>query len=274
MIKKILSNILLGLRGILFNTYISPKQKTLLYIDYIKFIILLTLVTIFKIKITCVKIWSFKYTIYIQNYVTFFYIFNEIFCKSVYTPTNIKTYYDLGSNIGLTILWYKFFNPNLIVYAFEPDKYNYRLLTKNIKSNKISKVKTYNTALSNKKGKALFYTIHDNIQNLDSALTLNQKYPYEKYTVDTDLLSSYIHSRVDLVKMDIEGGEYQVFHDLFKTNTILYIKEIIFEMHHFDKSQRDNSIKIINKLKKIGKISSLENSKVTTIYHFSSKELI
>jgi FkbM family methyltransferase len=243
MIKKIFSNIFLGLKGILLNKQLKPKQKSLLYIDYIKFTLILIPVIIFKIKIKKINIWSFKYTVYVQNYVTFFYIFNEIFCKSIYSPYKINTFLDLGANIGLSTLWYKFFNPNLKVIVFEPDKYNYKILLKNIKVNTLTNVKTYNIALCGKKGIMYFFTIFDNIQNLDSGLTLNQNFLHEKYKVKTDKLSNYIDGTIDLIKMDIEGAEYQVFDDLFKTNKINQVKNMVFEMHFFNKLQKK---KIIN----------------------------
>lgn len=269
MIQKIISNIFLGIKGIFTNKFIKPKQKIFLFLDYIKFLIILIPVIIFKLKIKKIKIRSFNYTIYIQNYVTFFYIFNEIFCKVVYSPYKINTLMDLGANIGLTTLWYKFFNPNLTVTVFEPDKYNYKILIKNIKVNKLTNIKINNTALCNKKGEKSFFTIFDNVQNLDSGLTLNQNFPHEKYKVKTDKLSSYMNKPVDLVKMDIEGAEYQVFDDLFKTNKIENIKNMVFEMHFFNKLQKEKMSIILNKLKKIGEINCLENSKVTKVFNFS-----
>lgn len=269
MILKIFSNIYLGLKGILTNKYLKPRQKIHLYIDYFKFILILIPVVIFKIKINKVGFKSFKYVVYTQNYITFFYIFNEIFCKSIYSPYKINTFLDLGANIGLTILWYKFFNPNLKVVAFEPDKYNYKILKKNIKANRLTNITVHDIALNDKKSQASFFTIFDNIQNLDSGLTLNQNFPYEKYKVKTDKLSSFISEPIDLVKMDIEGAEYQVFNDLFKTNKIKLIKNMVFEMHFFNKSQKEKLSTIINKLKKIGDVKCLENSEVTKVFHFS-----
>jgi len=75
--------------------------------------------------------------------------------------------------MGLSILWYKFFNPQLKIVAFEPDRYSFRYLIKNLETNLITNTKLYNLALSDKKGETNFYTIIDDIQNLDSGLTLN-----------------------------------------------------------------------------------------------------
>lgn len=272
MVRKIISNLYLGFRGIILNKHLKLKQKFLLFVDYFKFVLLLFPVFILKIKINEVNIKSFKYKVYIQNYITFFYIFNEIFCKAVYEPYKINNFMDLGANIGLVIMWYKFFNPNATVIAFEPDKYNYQILLKNIEANKLTNVKVYQIALSDKKEKAKFFTIFDDIQNLDGGLTLNQDLPNEEYIVMTDKLSNYINENdpIDLVKMDIEGGEYKVFNDLFESKKINQIKTMVFEMHFFNKKQEEDLFNIINNLNKIGEINSLENSKVTKVFHFSS----
>lgn len=270
MIQKILLNIFSGLKGILVNTYFTPKQKIYLIGDYVAFALLLIPVVLCKMKIHKVYIRTFGYTVYVHNFAAFFYIFNEIFCKSVYTPYTLRTYMDLGANIGLTILWYKFFNPDLEITAFEPDKYNYKIVLKNISINHLSKVTVYNVALCDKKGTMPFYTLLDDIQNLDSALTLNQNFPYKKYSVKTDKLSTYIKKPIDLIKMDIEGAEYQVLDDLFKSNAIYKIKSIIFESHYFNTLQEKLLPPVIRKLKKLGTIRSLKNSDATTIFHFVS----
>jgi FkbM family methyltransferase len=270
MIQKVISNIKLGLKGIFNNKYLRRKQKIFLYADYIKFLFLLFLVYFFKKSIHKVKINSFKYTVYFEKYITFFYIFNEIFCKEVYIPIKINSYYDLGANIGLTILWYKYFNPSLQVYAFEPDPKNYKYLQKNIKINQLTNINTYPIALSDKKGKAKFFVIKDNIQNLDSGLTLNQKLPYKCIQINTDLLSKYITKKVDLLKIDIEGGEYKVFEDLFVKNKIKLFKEIIFEAHFFNKKERDILKLLVTNLKKTGGIKKLENSQHTKVFSYQS----
>lgn len=270
MIQKIVSNIFLGLKGIVTNKYIGKKQKLLLYADYSKFIFLLFFVYIFKMNIHKIKINSFKYIIYFENYITFFYLFNEIFCKVVYPPIKINSYYDLGSNIGLTILWYAYFNPILQVYAFEPDPESFNYLNKNLKVNHIKNVVTSRLALSNRSGLAKFYAIDDNIQKLDSGLTLNQNLPHRCFQVKTEKLSKFVTKNIDLLKMDIEGGEYNVFKDLLTNSKIKYIKNIIFEAHFFDQKQERILENLIVKLNKTGHIKKLENSEFTKIFRYKS----
>lgn len=268
MLSKIVSNIFLGLNGIFFNKYLNIRKKYFLFFDYVRLLLILICVYFFKKKVTSVKIHSFNYKIFFKNYITFFYTFNEIFCKCVYRPIKISTFFDLGANIGLSILWYKFFNPQLKIVAFEPDRYSFKYLIKNLETNGITNTKLYNLALSNEKGETNFYAIIDDIQNLDSGLTLNQNLPYETYKVSTNRLSSFIVDKIDLLKMDIEGSEYQVFDDMFKNKKINYFNNIIFEAHFFNLEQKNKLKNIVEELIKIGKVECLENSKITKIFFY------
>jgi len=270
MIQKIATNIFFGLRGIYTNSHIGIAQKVLLFIDYVSFIFILIFVHVLKIKIHFVRINSFKYTVYFDNFTTFFYLFNEIFCKSVYSPIKIINYYDLGANIGLTILWYKYFNPSLKVLAFEPNPECYKFLIKNIKTNHLDNVISMPIALSGKKGISNFYSIKDDIQTLDSGLTLNQNLSHTVFQVKTDKLSRYITKRIDLLKMDIEGGEYAVFKDLITSKKIRKIKKIIFEAHFFNREQKKILANLIIQLKKMGHVEQLENSQLTKIFTYYS----
>ncbi len=271
--QKVISNVFLGLKGIFCNQTLNTYQKIILYYDDFRFLLLLILVYFFKKEIHRVKIESFGYIVYFENFVTFYYIFNEIFCKGVYAPIKMNNYFDLGANIGLSVLWYKFFNPDLSITAFEPDKNNYTYLLKNIRANHLKGIHTYRVALTSKKGNARFYTIIDDVQNLDSGLTLNQKLPYKSYVVKTDMLSNRIRTMIDLVKIDIEGAEYEVFDDLFKTRKIRFIKNLMFEAHFFNTKQKEKLKKITSGLKRIGNVDQLKNSNFTTVFSFHSKPL-
>lgn len=266
MILKIGVNILKGIRGIVRNPDLGIKTKLWLIFDYFRCLGLLVLVFGFKVKINRIRIYSFGYTIYFKNYITFFYLFNDIFGRAVYTPKTIKNYFDLGANIGMTILWYKFFNPNLSVEAFEPNPEARFFLKKNIKENKLKNVKVHSVALSDKKEETTFYVIDDDIQNLDSGLSLNQDLPYRIFKVKTDLFSGYIKETIDLLKLDIEGGEYVVFDELFETKKINYLEQIIFEAHFFNKDQEKKLKEILGKLKKFGRVRCHEKGKLTSIF--------
>ena len=60
---------------------------------------------------------------------------NLVFCREDYlADKKIKTIVDIGSNIGITALYWIYKNPKAQVYCFEPSKINYERLIKNTKN--------------------------------------------------------------------------------------------------------------------------------------------
>ncbi len=58
---------------------------------------------------------------------------------------------DIGANIGTTCIYIaKNISESLLIYAFEPDELNYRMLSANVGLNGCKNINTYNLALSNK----------------------------------------------------------------------------------------------------------------------------
>lgn len=255
-----------GLLGVLINSNLSTKNKILLYIDYVRLISHIILSD--HTKPGHFYFYSFRYNISYENIFSLFFIVNEIFCTGEYKVyNNLKSFIDLGSNIGIAVLWYHWFNPKMKIYCYEPDRQNFRYLHENMKQNGIRNCHLYNAAVSNKIGFAKFYQIIDNIQNLDSGLTLNLKLPHKIYKVKTQKVSSLVKKlkHVSLLKMDIEGGEKAVFEDLLKTNAIMFVDKIIFENHFFNTADRKIYKSNILKLSKIGTVHSTSKTDLSSI---------
>ncbi len=59
------------------------------------------------------------------------------------------------------------------------------------------------------------------------------------------------HRKIDILKMDIEGSEYSVIHDLIESN--ISVKQLMIEFHHrFDYSSVNKTKDAINSLRSIG----------------------
>jgi FkbM family methyltransferase len=149
----------------------------------------------------------------------------------------IKTAIDIGSHIGGTALYLASKGVNVI--AFEPNKENYDLLVENIKRNGLEeKIRAYNLAISDKKGKAILYSNTPNTGSNSLIKPLGT--PCE---VETIKLDEFLKEDCDLLKMDCEGSEYEIIMSL---NDFSKIKNIVAELH-FEYSKQSE---IINKLKK------------------------
>lgn len=109
------------------------------------------------------------------------------------------------------------------IYAFEPKKASYGLLSKN--TAKMSRVKTYNYALSSSSGKSVLQT---NVSPLTSSLSDTSEeglHYFKEYNqadgteeVETTSLFDFLSSReisdIDLLKLDLQGHELQAIKGL------------------------------------------------------------
>ena len=132
---------------------------------------------------------------------------------------------DLGANIGYyTLMAAEIVGDKGKVYAFEPDPTNFKVLTKNVKSNKYKNVVLINKAVSDTSKKGKLYLSKTNIgshQIYDSK--------EERATLDIELVSLdnyFKDKKIDFMKMDVEGSEGKVFlgaKDLIQSNKNLKI---------------------------------------------------
>ena len=126
---------------------------------------------------------------------------------------------DIGANIGYyTLIFSKLVGNTGKVYAFEPDPTNFELLKKNIEVNGHTNVILEQKALSNKNGKMKLELNKENTAG--HHLVLNNKNINDSIEVDVVTLDDYfqeIGTKIDFIKMDIEGGE---------TNAILGMKKL------------------------------------------------
>lgn len=115
----------------------------------------------------------------------------------------INTFVDIGACLGyFTLFMAKKMNEGRIL-SFEPSPIDYKWLNKSIKANGYNSIKTFQTALSNKEGTANLYLAEERGQH---SLIGNGK----KIRVKTAKLDTILKGKVDLVKIDVEGGELLV----------------------------------------------------------------
>lgn len=174
---------------------------------------------------------------------------------------------DLGANIGYyAIMEAKKIGKTGKLYAIEPDPRNIELLQKNIKLNEINNIFEFEqAAISNKDQKAEFIlSLKTNLSSFDLE---NKNNNSNSITVQTYDLGNYLKSkeRVDLIRMDIEGHEIEVFESLitFSKNSENHLpKKIIFETHFPKYKKKKEHVKeIFNKIFNIGyKIKYLSSS--------------
>ena len=187
------------------------------------------------------------------------------------SPGNIIL--DLGANIGYySIMEAKKMKGLGKIYAVEPDPRNIEFLKKNIELNGITNIFDFQQgAISNKEGKAKF-----TLSSKTNLSSLGRK-ELNSHSVDVQLFDfgTYLEDkdRIDLVRMDIEGHELEVFDSLtkyFEKYPNNMPKKIIFETHlavYREKSAYAR--KVFNKIFEIGyviKYLSSPNESTTTLH--------
>lgn len=187
------------------------------------------LVSLLKLKIHNEKIFGFKVNFF--NYGFFIPLFEEIFIRRIYyfkTNNPSPNIIDCGSNIGMTLIYFKWLYPDCKILAFEADEKNCELSSQNIKINDLKDIEIVNKALHNKEGEVAFYY---NPDDLVGSLIKERQSKAVK-TVQATVLSKYINSEIDFLKMDIEGAEDSVVKELCTSNKLAFIKELGMEYHH------------------------------------------
>jgi FkbM family methyltransferase len=184
------------------------------------------------------------YDIAFHDEVSFRYLFTEIFGKAVYffeAANDHPKIVDCGSNIGMSILFFKKLYPLAQIVGFEPDPSTFKVLNGNVKQNGLTDVTTHQAALAARDGFVDFY--RDESENSLSLLmsTDRQRHPgRKKIQVPARRLSEFIDGEVDLLKIDVEGAEIDVVQDLIARNKLRLARRIHLEYHHHIGTSPDN----------------------------------
>ncbi len=152
--------------------------------------------------------------------------YKDIFINGIYTfnpKRSNPVILDAGGYIGLSAIYLKNKYPDSEITVFEPDPEVFRILRKNIRINELQDVKLINSGLAKENCVAYFYP-----DGSDGGNMVSRKGD-KKIEVKIVRLSSFITKNTDLLKMNIEGMEGEVFREI--ESKLHMIREIIFEHH-------------------------------------------
>jgi len=142
-------------------------------------------------------------------------------------------------------------------YGFDPTRKHYEAL-KQVEKESQKKFTIFNYALSDKSGEAEFNESSSNISGSFFCDHINIKNDnIKKYVVKIislqDIFSKLAITKVDLVKIDVEGEEYKIIDSLTK-NLTEKIDQFVFEFHHhcIDKYSILDNLKAIKKMGSLG----------------------
>lgn len=151
--------------------------------------------------------------------------------------TNDGVFIDIGANIGLFTLHATKVVSNGQIISFEPFPSNFKSLTKNVALNKLSNICMENMAIGEKEGTInLYYDEKEKNLGMVSAISIEGGIQKEvKVTSLDSYLKNESFTKIDLIKIDIEGFEYSAL--LGMKNTLrTYHPSLLIEILNDNKS--------------------------------------
>jgi len=158
--------------------------------------------------------------------------YDEIFLQRAYdfvADTDTPFILDGGSHIGLSVIRFKLLYPKAHVIAFEADPFIAEVLQHNLSSLRLQSVEVIQAALWIENTCVAFEPDGADGGRIHSA---------GPSRVPAVRLADYIQRPVDLLKLDIEGAEFDVLLDLCGTGRIDFVRRLICELHVRSESHR------------------------------------
>ena len=165
------------------------------------------------------------------------FLVKEIFVQEVYALNKNKEVFkilDLGSNIGLSVAYFKMRFPDAVIEAYEPDKNSFELLRKNIQENDWKNVSAHEIAVSDENG-FLFASSIEEKASVNSNFTISGK---EECKIAAKDISEILQQNFDLIKMDIEGGEWKILKKIIEKQLITKANNWFVEFHEIEKNKK------------------------------------
>ncbi len=155
---------------------------------------------------------------------------------------------DVGAHAGFFSLYCRALNRLVKIYALEPEVDNIKMFKQHIKINNIKGVKLIAGALAGASGeRELVISADSHNHRLAPADSLSKENRVKAYSI-ADFCQENKLTAISLLKMDIEGGEYEVLAST-SPRILSMVGAVIMEYHN----SRTNNFKIIeNQLRKNG----------------------
>lgn len=156
---------------------------------------------------------------------------------------------DIGANVGYFSLFALYRFPGSRVLSFEPMPFCFNQLEKYCTTFKNPSFSVYNYAVGNIDGEIDFYVHDANEFSTDSTIHPGAgltRLTVKSYTLKT-LISTLHTGKIDLIKLDCEGAEYDILYAM-TPQELLGIENITMEVHNVDKKSK-NLVKMVQFLK-------------------------
>ena len=170
---------------------------------------------------------------------------HEFYRQAVKGAETARLIVDLGANVGYSCIYFLERYPQAHLIAFEPHPHHIERLKTNLAlNNALGLVTLYPNAASNRSGQVVLSDLGA------SSSTVMPGAASKKFAVDSiDIFPLLLGKKVDILKMDIEGGEYDILSDdrLFD----LDVRTVVLEWHRTS-DDRDDRAWCVERLQRAG----------------------
>jgi len=166
---------------------------------------------------------------------SFLHAIKEIFIEEIYlfeTKKPAPFIIDCGGYIGISALFFKLNYPDSKIIVFEPDSENFHLAKENIDSWGFDNIELHKKAVWINSEDLEFYESNSMASSVHAINTEGNK-----VKVAAIRLKDFLAQKVDFLKIDIEGAEYEVLLDI--KSSLVNVEKMFVEYHgyyhHMDK---------------------------------------
>ncbi len=216
-------------------------------------------------RVMGMRVKGLRKPVYIRLGTSDLHVFQEIFLDSEYEAVrcqavgDARTIVDLGSNIGISIRYWRMLFPDATIVAVEPDNANMAVCRRNALAAGGPETKLIQACVAGTRRKvsldrnnaAWAFKIQDTPAPSDTPGTADQ---IDALTMVEVLAQAGVTGPIDLLKCDIEGAEAEVFADC--AEWIRRVRTLIIELHA--PYTRDRLLSDLRRGGFTGKVSSLK----------------
>ena len=184
------------------------------------------------VEVKDVKFLSYSFDV--PDLPSFVWQFKELFVDGLYkfeTHSKEAIIYDCGANIGMSCLYFKKLYPNAKIKAFEADPKIAKVLENNLAKNGVlNGIEIINSAVwIDEKG------IEFSSEGADGGSIYGNE---NKIKMSSIRLKEFLkkEEKVDMLKIDIEGAEYEVLKDC--KDSLYNVDNLFVEYHSWNKTEQ------------------------------------